>query len=188
MVLVARNDQRLEDLAQLLRSKCNRLSIEKRTTKAAKIADVVITVTSSLTTLIEAADLKKNAIVCDVSYPANIAREIRILRPDILVFEGGIVTSEQFIQQLEPSIVFWNFNPKGGMHACFAEVLLLTLEGRFATYSIGRGHITLEKMHEMDVLANKYGFHPIFSWDGVESNGRMRTVPRRVPAATRQFR
>ncbi len=166
MILVARNDQRLEELAQLLRSKCSRVSIEKRAAKATRIADVVLTVTSSITTLIEASDLKKNSIVCDASYPANIAKEIKTLRPDILVFEGGIVSSEQFVSQLEPAVLFWDFNPKGGMHACFAEALLLTLEGKFSTYSIGRGGITLEKMREMTELANKYNFRPIFSWDG----------------------
>ena len=166
MILVARNDQRLEELAQLLRSKCSRVSIEKRASKAARIADVVLTVTSSITALIEASDFKRNSIVCDVSYPANIAKEIGTLRPDILVFEGGIVTSERFVSQLEPGVLFWDFNPRGGMHACFVEALLLTLEGKFSTYSIGRGDITLEKMREMTDLGNKHDFRPIFSWDG----------------------
>jgi predicted amino acid dehydrogenase len=166
MILVARNDQRLEELAQFLKSKCSRVSIEKRASKAARIADVVLTVTSSTTTLIEADDLKKNSIVCDISYPANIAKEIGMLRPDILVFEGGIVTSDQFVSQLEPEGLFWDFNPIGGMHTCFVETLLLTLEDKFSTYSIGRGAITQEKMREMSDLGNKHNFRPIFSWDG----------------------
>jgi predicted amino acid dehydrogenase len=182
MILVARNDQRLEGLAQLLMHRCNRVSVEKRAARAAGIADVVITVTSSLTTLIEANDLKKNSVVCDVSYPANIARELQGLRPDVLVFEGGIVTSEQFVPQLGRASLFWEFNPRGGMHACFVEVLLLSLESKFTTYSIGRGYISLDKMYEMDVLANKYSFHPIFEWNGVECDERIRDLIQAVPA------
>jgi len=167
MILVARNDQRLNELAQSLKSICSHVSIEKHASKAAANADVVVTVTSSTTTLLQAIDIKKNSIVCDVSYPANLAKEVGQLRPDLFVFEGGIVASKHFVSQADDDL-FWDFNPKGGMHACFVETLLLALEKKLYSYSIGRGSITHEKMREMAKLGEKYGFNPFFSWDGKE--------------------
>ena len=165
--LVARSESQLERLAESLRPKCGRVHIEKRISKAVANADVIITATSALTTLIESDDLKKGAIVCDVSYPANIAKEIWRKRPDILVFEGGIVSSRQFISQIQTKSPFWEFNPHGGMHACFAEVLLLALEEKFVNFSIGRGNISSQKMSEIERLAEKYVFELTLFWNGI---------------------
>jgi len=167
LILVAKNDERLNVLAQELRSKCAMVCIEKSANRAAVEADVIITVTSALTTLIDAEDLKQNAIVCDVSYPANIAKEIDNKRPDITVFEGGVVSSQHFLSQIKQSSLFWQFNPENGMHACFVETLLLALEGSFNNYSIGRGRISVEKMNKISILANKYCFSPVLSWNGI---------------------
>lgn len=172
IILVARDDTRLEELAQSLKSSGAAISIEKKASKAAARADVVITVTSSLTTLLEAKDLKKNSLVCDVSYPANVAREIQKERPDIIVFEGGIVSSNYYISQLESNSLFWEFNPNGGMHACFVETLLLALEGKFCNYSIGRGSISPEKIQEISLVADRYNFHPVLSWGGITYDAR----------------
>ena len=167
VILTARNDERLESLADLLQCEGSRVCIEKRASKAAANADVLVTVTSALTTLIETKDLKRKAIVCDVSYPANIAKEVQKERPDVVVFEGGIVSSKEFVSQVDSKSPFWEFNPRGAMHACFVETLLLALEERYVTYSIGRGCISSERMDEIGIIAEKYGFHPVLLWNDI---------------------
>ncbi len=166
MIIVARNEERLNLLAEELRGICGHVEIERRQGRAARKADLVLTATSAHTTLIEASDFKQGAIVCDASYPANVSREVRKLRKDILVFEGGIVCWPGLFEQVSKDHPFWMFNPPVGAHGCFGETLLLALEEKFVTYTIGRGNITLSKLEEMRKLASKYGFLSSDFWYG----------------------
>ena len=69
---------------------------------ALRNADVVITVTSAVDTVIEPSYLKPGAVVCDVARPRDVSRQVAQLRPDVLVIEGGVVDV--------PGDVEFNFN------------------------------------------------------------------------------
>jgi hypothetical protein len=54
----------------------------------------------------------------------------------------------------------FNFNfgfPPGKSYACMAETMILTLEGRFECFSLGR-EMNIKKVEEIAKLAQKHGF------------------------------
>ncbi len=155
--IVARNEKRLNEFADLVRryGSCS-VDVYKRTSEAVKEADVILTVTSAISVLIKADDLKPGSIVCDAAIPANIAKEIVNVRDDVLVFEGGLATPP-FLEDIRKK-EYQKALPPDSMYGCLAEGTLLTLDGRFENYSLGRGNITEEKINEISGIAKKHGF------------------------------
>jgi predicted amino acid dehydrogenase len=120
--------------------------------KAVRKADVIITVTSSLDAIIEAEDLKPGAVVCDVSRPRDVSKEVAQKRSDVLIIEGGVVEV--------PGDVNFNFNfgfPPKTAYACMAETMMLALEGRYESFTLGR-ELTVEQVEEISRIAEKHGF------------------------------
>ena len=117
-----------------------------------KRADVVITVSSSVDTIIFPDHLKKGAIVCDVARPRDLSAQVAKTRKDVLIIEGGVVKV--------PGDVNFNFNfglPPGMCYACMAETMILAMEGRFENFSIG-SRLDVEKVNEIWELGEKHGF------------------------------
>ena len=116
------------------------------------MADIILFSTNDPNLLIGEEDLRPGAIVCDISVPKNVSEETVMKREDIIVIDGGIVSP--------PGDVNFNFYygpPPGLAYACVAETMILTLEGKFESYSIG-GNVTIEKVMEISSLAEKHGF------------------------------
>jgi len=117
-----------------------------------KNADVVITVTSSIDDIIKPEYIKSGAVVCDVARPRDVSKLVREQRKDVLVIDGGVIQV--------PDGVDFNFNfgfPKGLCYACMAETMILSLEGKYENFSIGRS-MKIEKVDEINRLAEKHGF------------------------------
>lgn len=153
LTLVGRNDRELDKLADKIMTDTG-LSV--RTTsdikRALKRADVVITVTSSVDTVIDAYDLKPGAVVCDVARPRDVSREVAEKRNDVLIIEGGVVEV--------PGDINFNFNfgfPPKASYACMAETMMLALEGRYENFTLGRD-LTMEQIEEINKIAKKHGF------------------------------
>ena len=146
--IVARRQDRLSNFANALRrSGSAEVELFKRTSDAIKGVDIILSTTSSLTTLIEPEYLKPGAIVCDVSLPANIPKEIVNIRKDILVFEGGLA---KLPYSKEIKGKNWNrLLPGDRTYGCLAEAMLLSFENRLENYSIARGNITEENIQEI---------------------------------------
>ncbi|HEX4149074.1 MAG TPA: aminotransferase class III-fold pyridoxal phosphate-dependent enzyme, partial [Pirellulales bacterium] len=89
------------------------------------LANIVVTSTSAPGTLIGPADLALGAVVCDLSRPANVSREVAGARPDVLVIEGGVVAVPG-----QPKLGRFGLG-RGNAFACMAETMLLTLAGHF---------------------------------------------------------
>ncbi len=158
LILAARKEKRLIEFASEIECDASaRIRIAKHTTDAIKDADLILTATSAITTLIEPADLKVGAIVCDVAYPANISRDIWQRRDDVFVFEGGLATWP-FYNQLKDLRKLQQFSPPGTVHGCLAETMLLALEEKFVNFSLGRGYITEARIDEIVGIAQKHGF------------------------------
>lgn len=117
-----------------------------------KDADAVITVTSSETPIIDPTFLKQGAIVCDVSRPRNVSAKVAAVRPDVLVIEGGVVKV--------PGDAKFNFDfgfPPGTAFACMSETMILALENRPESYTLGKD-VSVAQVDEMRQLAAKHGF------------------------------
>lgn len=153
MTLVARNKSALEALAErILHETGLAAGITSNIKKALRFADIVITVTSAVDTVIEPQDLKPGAVVCDVARPRDVSRRVVEERDDVLVIEGGVIEV--------PGNVQFNFNfgfPPGTSYACMAETMILALEGRFENFSLGR-EMSIERVEEVSALAAKHGF------------------------------
>lgn len=116
-------------------------------------ADVVVTVTSADTAVIFPEHLKRGSVVCDVSRPRDVSQRVAQDRPDVLVIEGGVVQV--------PGPVDFGFDfgfPKGTAYACMSETMLLALEDRKESFTIGKD-VSVEQVEETDRLAEKHGFH-----------------------------
>ena len=155
IIFVSREQNKIQKFASTLQES-HKVCIYADVENVAKEADVLITATSSITTLISEQALKAGAIVCDVSLPPNIARGLIRQRNDVLVFEGGYANLPFFdnIKNLE----FKKHFRHGAVFGCLAEGIILAMEKRFENFSLGRGGITLEKMKEINTLAEKHGF------------------------------
>lgn len=115
-------------------------------------ADVVITVTSSETAIIQPGHLKSGAIVCDVARPRDVSVRVREERGDVLVIEGGLVEV--------PGDVDFGFDfgfPPKTAYACMAETMILALEDRCENYTLGK-NVSVEQVLEIQDLAKKHGF------------------------------
>jgi fatty aldehyde-generating acyl-ACP reductase len=115
-------------------------------------ADVLVTASSALEALIEPQHLKSGAVVCDVARPSAVAVQVLKQRNDVLVIDGGIVEV--------PGPVSFGFDfglPRRMAYACMAETMILALEGRYESYTVGR-RLSTVKVKEIAQLAEKHGF------------------------------
>jgi predicted amino acid dehydrogenase len=155
--IAARNEKRLNEFADFVRNygSCS-VEVCKRVRDAVIDADIVLTVTSAVSVLINSEDLKPGSVVCDVAIPANIAKEIVNMRDDVLVFEGGLA-KPPFMEDIQTK-KWQRAMPPNSIFGCLSEGILLALEGRFENYSLGRGNITEERINEMFGIEKKHGF------------------------------
>jgi len=158
VAIAARNETRLQDFAEKVSSESGKkVQVFRRAAEAVKGADLVLTAASSVAALIEPEVLKPGAVICDVGYPANVAKSVIEKRDDVLVFEGGLASWVGY-ESLDVGSTLSEFSPHGTLHGCFAETLILALEGQFVSFSLGRGNITEASIREILSLADKHGF------------------------------
>lgn len=125
--------------------------IEQDAHRAVKDADIVVTTTSAPEALLDVKELKSGAIACDISLPRNIEAKSGPRR-DITLFEGGLIKL--------PFPVDFGVDtglPADIVYGCIAEIMLLTLEEKFISYSLG-DNISLENLQEIADIAAKHGF------------------------------
>jgi predicted amino acid dehydrogenase len=161
LVLVARNGTRLERFAAELRERVSCAVVATTNVReAVPLGRLVLTATSSTQELIEPADLQTGAVVCEISLPHDVGRRVALERPDVLVTEGGnmrVPGTPRFARVREPELDFDFGLPPGAALACMSETMVLALEERRESYTLGRG-IDLAKVREIDALAARAGF------------------------------
>lgn len=141
----------------------DRVHVYRDAAECLRDADVVISTTSQVGAAMSVDVLKPGCVVCDVARPADIAEEDARKRPDIMVIESGEV------QLPEGSELTYNIGlPPGVVYACLAETILLALEGKFESFTVGR-HLSKEKVREIDQIGRKHGLElaPISSFGEV---------------------
>ncbi|MEG6617220.1 shikimate dehydrogenase [Peptococcaceae bacterium 1198_IL3148] len=153
LTLVGRNTTALNNLAEkILYQTGLAAKVTSKIKNVLPTADIIITVTNSVDTIIKPEDLKSGAVVCDVARPRDVSKRVAEQREDVLVIEGGVVEV--------PGNVNFNFNfgfPTGMAYACMAETMMLALEGRYENYSLGR-QLTVKQVDQISKIAEKHGF------------------------------
>lgn len=152
LILVGRRQEALAEVRARCEGKRARL-VTSTEMKAIYSADLVLTVTSAVHSVIEPRHLKPGAVVLDVARPRDVSRQVAAVRDDVLVIEGGVVDV--------PGPVNFNFDfgfPPGKSYACMAETMALALEGRVHDdYTLGK-EISVEQADEIAAIAKRHGF------------------------------
>jgi fatty aldehyde-generating acyl-ACP reductase len=152
ILLVARDEKKLEVLRDRLQVKSRSELVISTKMDVLKDAQLILTVTSSIHDVIRPEHLQPGSVVCDVARPRDVSAMVSAMRDDILVIDGGMVDV--------PGTVNFHFNfgfPEGKVFACMAETIALTLEGRFEDYTVGKD-ITLERVQDVTAIARWHGF------------------------------
>lgn len=115
-------------------------------------ADIVVAVSSAVEAIIQPSFIKPGAVVCDVARPRDVSEAVAKERNDVLIIEGGVIAV--------PGDVEFNFDfgfPPKTAYACMSETMILALEGRYESYTLGKD-VSVEQVREMTQLAAKHGF------------------------------
>ncbi|NJK59496.1 MAG: long-chain acyl-[acyl-carrier-protein] reductase [Oscillatoriales cyanobacterium SM2_1_8] len=156
LLLVARDPQRLADLQGSL-GRGQVMAMPEALPKA----DVVVWVTSMTQGMsLNPAELRRPCVLIDGGYPKNLATQVQA--PGVYVLNGGVVEHSLDID--------WRImktadmlNPARHLFACFAESMLLELEGWHTNFSWGRNNIAIESMEKIGEVSQKHGFRPLIA-------------------------
>lgn len=152
VVLIGRRESRLEQTrARVEAAGARRVRISTHI-EDIRDAHLVLSTSNAGRPIIQPQNLKRGAVVCDVALPPDVSPRVAKERDDVLVIKGGVVDV--------PGAVDFGFDfglPPGKAYACMAETMILALEGRYESYSVGK-QIRVRKVREMAQLARKHGF------------------------------
>lgn len=113
--------------------------------------DLVVTATSGAgKRILDIMDVKPGCVITDVARPLDLSAEDVARRPDVLVIESGEIELPGEISMKDIGL------PPGVVYACLAETVVLALEGRYETFTVGR-NIEWEKVKEIYRLGLKHG-------------------------------
>jgi predicted amino acid dehydrogenase len=89
-------------------------------------------------------------VITDVARPLDLSAEDVAKRPDVLVIESGEI-------ELPGEVRMRNIGlPDRVAYACLAETIVLALEGRYESFTVGR-NISWPKVKEIYRLGLKHG-------------------------------
>ncbi|MBM3382390.1 MAG: hypothetical protein FJY29_08115 [Betaproteobacteria bacterium] len=154
IVIVAPRADKLLELRDELKQLSPRTVVHVRTDPNEELedTDLIVTATSNQRgQVLDIMRVKPGAVICDCSRPLDIRPEEARRRPDVLLIESGEIDL--------PGPVRMNVDiglPKPSVYACLAETVLLTMEGRYETFSLSR-QLQLERVKEIYQLGLKHG-------------------------------
>ncbi len=128
-----------------------RLFLSSRADKDIADMDVIVTATSGAgRKILDIMKVKPGCVITDVARPLDLPPSEVAKRPDVLVIESGEI-------QLPGTVQMKNIGlPENVAYACLAETIVLALEGKFESYTVGRD-IEWEKVREIYRLGLKHG-------------------------------
>jgi predicted amino acid dehydrogenase len=113
--------------------------------------DLIVTATSGAgKRVLDIMAVKPGCVITDVARPLDLSADDVAKRPDVLVIESGEI-------ELPGTVRMKNIGlPANVAYACLAETVVLALEGRYETFTVGR-NIEWEKVKEIYKLGLKHG-------------------------------
>jgi predicted amino acid dehydrogenase len=113
--------------------------------------DLIVTATSGAgKRVLDIMQVKPGCVITDVARPLDLSAEDVAKRPDVLVVESGEVQLPGEVEMRGIGL------PPGVAYACLAETVVLALEGRYESFTVGR-EIEWEKVKEIYQLGLKHG-------------------------------
>ncbi len=151
--LVSPESAKLLALREEIQSEHPRASVHVAATPDEHLGDmdVIVTATSGAgKRVLDIMAVKPGCVITDVARPLDLSEEDVAKRPDVLVVESGEI-------ELPGEVKMKNIGlPPGVVYACMAETVVLALEGRYETFTVGR-NIEWEKVKEIYRLGLKHG-------------------------------
>jgi len=128
-----------------------RLFLSSRADKDIADMDMIVTATSGAgKKVLDIMKVKPGCVITDVARPLDLPPGEVAKRPDVLVIESGEI-------QLPGDVEMKNIGlPENVAYACLAETIVLALEGKFESYTVGR-EIEWAKVREIYRLGLKHG-------------------------------
>ena len=116
--------------------------------------DAIVTATSAAgKKVVDIMRVTPGAVITDVARPLDLSAEDVAKRPDVLVVESGeIELPGDEVRMKDIGL------PRGVVYACLAETVVLALEGRFETFTVGRD-IEWPKVKEIYRHGLKHGMN-----------------------------
>lgn len=152
LYLIGRSEESLHALREQLSGQGRSELVVSTKMDVLREAQLILTVTSALHSVIQPEYLLPGSVVCDVARPRDVSAMIATARNDILVIDGGMVEV--------PGHVDFHFNfglPSGKAYACMAETIALALEGHYKDYTLGK-IIPRTRVDEITAIAERHGF------------------------------
>jgi predicted amino acid dehydrogenase len=116
--------------------------------------DAIVTATSAAgKKVVDIMRVKPGAVITDVARPLDMSAEDVAKRPDVLVVESGEIELPGTEVRMKDIGL-----PRGVAYACLAETVVLALEGRFETFTVGRD-IEWPKVKEIYRLGLQHGMN-----------------------------
>ncbi|WUH91989.1 aminotransferase class III-fold pyridoxal phosphate-dependent enzyme [Streptomyces sp. NBC_00433] len=109
---------------------------------------------SSTGGVVDTARLHPGSIVVDVALPRDVPTAPRAGH-DVLVIDGGLVTATDEVTFGDGSLP----GPSQQLNGCLAETMVLALEGRAASCSLGRD-LDIGTVRDIGEIAGRHGFRP----------------------------
>ncbi|WP_110180549.1 dehydrogenase [Nocardioides solisilvae] len=141
--------------------------------------DLVVTATSGAgKRVLDIMAVKPGCVITDVARPLDLSAEDVAKRPDVLVVESGEIELPGDVRMRDIGL------PKNVVYACLAETIVLALEGRYETFTVGR-QIEWPKVKEIYRLGLKHGMRlaTISGVNGVYSDEDVAGIRERALAA-----
>ncbi|MBF0451006.1 MAG: dehydrogenase [Candidatus Magnetomorum sp.] len=151
--MVGRNMAKLLALKQSIEKEAPDVTIHVTTlaNKYLPEMDVIVTATSGAgKTVLDITKVKPGCIITDVARPLDLSPEDVKKRPDVLVIESGEILLPGNVEMNSIGL------PPNVAYACLAETIVLALEGRFETFTVGRD-IEWQKVKEIYKMGIKHG-------------------------------
>lgn len=113
--------------------------------------DLIVTATSGAgKRVLDIMKVKPGCVITDVARPLDLSAEDVAKRPDVLVVESGEIELPGEVSMRDIGL------PDSVAYACLAETIVLALEGRYETFTVGR-NIEWSKVKEIYRLGLKHG-------------------------------
>lgn len=109
---------------------------------------------SSVGGLVDPDRLPPGSVVVDVALPRDVSAPPRATS-DVLVVDGGLVSGSERVVIGDGDLP----SPAQQLNGCLAETVVLALEGRAESFSLGR-ELPLERVRLIGELAARHGFVP----------------------------
>jgi predicted amino acid dehydrogenase len=146
--------------------------ISTRADKFLPDMDLIVTATSAAgKKILDIMQVKPGCIITDVARPLDLSPQDVTKRPDVLYIESGEI-------ELPGEVRMRNIGlPQGIAYACLAETIVLALDGRYETFTIGRD-IEWPKVKEIYKLGLKHGMKlaAISGVHGVYTDEQIRAI------------